>query len=107
MLYMVSIKRQYVDVNQVEEMFMILGLYKHLCHDNEQIDDITNALCYAILYGQSHQVTLLITHATDIDQTMLTRKIPVRRISLIELAAHNKDGIRCKFKSRGKGIYGR
>ena len=33
----------------------------------------------------------MINHATGIDQAMLTRKIDVKRISLIELAAQNKD----------------
>ena len=70
---------------------MIISLYKHLCHDNEQIDDVTNALYYAILYGQINQVKLLINHATGIDQAMLTRKIAVKRISLMELAAQSKN----------------
>ena len=76
---------------EMAELSMIIGLYKHLRHVNEQIDDITNALYYAIFYGQIHQVTILINQATCIDHTMLTRKIHVRRISLIELAAQNRD----------------
>ena len=74
------------------ELSMIVKLYKHLRHNNETIDDIANALYYAIYYSQSYQCSLLINHEQSLmDQAMLTRKIPSRGISLIEFAAQNKD----------------